>query len=47
MATKTAMDTDIINLNVSRKVKNLYRELKNSEKRHRNSVVSSLYNTIS
>ena len=47
MATKTAMDTDMVNLNISRKVKNLYRELKNSEKRHRNSVVSSLYNTIS
>ena len=47
MATKTAMDTDMVNLNISRKVKNLYRELKNSEKRHRNSVVSRLYNTIS
>ena len=33
---------------VSRKVKKLYRELENSDKRHRNSVVSGgLYNTIS
>ena len=68
MATKTVINTDMVNINqetlfkkvefpyikslfkcaVSRKVKKIYRELENSDKRLRNSVVSGeLYNTTS